>query len=209
MPGAAGGGQVAPAKRGKCATQSNYGYDVARRAKGARTNSTPTPSKRNPWNPHQHHHPRGNRPPRAVQFYRDGLGLPLYDENNDPIAFFKTTGTWLALYPRDALAEDIGIPTQGTGFPNVTLANNVTTTDQVDTLIKTADDAGTTLFNPTQKNFRRGYTIYITDPKTTHRKSPTTPTSPSSDGPSTISINHTTVSKFHHTAWRDTAKYRI
>ncbi len=35
--------------------------------------------------------------PRAVEFYRDGLGLPLYDENTESIAFFKNRGTWLDL----------------------------------------------------------------------------------------------------------------
>ena len=44
MPGADGPAQVAPANRGKCATQINDGYDVARRAKGAHTNSTPKAS---------------------------------------------------------------------------------------------------------------------------------------------------------------------
>ena len=44
--------------------------------------------------------------PRSVEFYRDGLGLPLVDENTESIAFFKCRGTWLALYPREALAAD-------------------------------------------------------------------------------------------------------
>ena len=31
--------------------------------------------------------------PRAVEFYRDGLGLPLVDENTESIAFFRNRGT--------------------------------------------------------------------------------------------------------------------
>ena len=41
--------------------------------------------------------------PRSVEFYRDGLGFPLVDENTESIAFFRTEGTWLALYPRAAV----------------------------------------------------------------------------------------------------------
>ena len=47
--------------------------------------------------------------PRSVEFYRDGLGLTLYDDNTESIAFFQNRGTWLALYPRESLAADVGI----------------------------------------------------------------------------------------------------
>ena len=40
--------------------------------------------------------------PRAVAFYRDGLGLTLFDDNTESIAFFQNKGTWLALYPKAA-----------------------------------------------------------------------------------------------------------
>ena len=91
--------------------------------------------------------------PRAVEFYRDRLGLPFYDENTESVALFQNRGTWLALYPRDALAEDIGIPTRGTGFSGVTLAHNVPATEQVNTLLQTAVDAGATPIKPAQDTF--------------------------------------------------------
>lgn len=51
---------------------------------------------------------------RAAAFYRDGLGLPQQKaEEGAGIAFFDLQGAWLALYPRAALAEDIGIPMEG------------------------------------------------------------------------------------------------
>lgn len=40
---------------------------------------------------------------RSIRFYRDGLGLSKQDDG-DKIAFFITSGTWLALYPWSALA---------------------------------------------------------------------------------------------------------
>ena len=42
---------------------------------------------------------------RSVRFYRDGLGLP-QRAGPDGIAFFELNGTWLSLYPREALAKD-------------------------------------------------------------------------------------------------------
>ena len=103
--------------------------------------------------------------PSSIQFYRDGLGLPLRDdEDTDSIAFFQTSGTWLALYPRDALADDVGIPTDGSGFSGVTLAHNVRTRSEVDELLRTAVEAGATLVKPAEDVFWGGYSGYFTDP---------------------------------------------
>ena len=65
--------------------------------------------------------------PRSAEFYRDGLGLPLFDENTESIAFFQNRGAWLALYPRESLAADVGIAAEGSGFSGVTVAHNVRT----------------------------------------------------------------------------------
>ncbi len=103
--------------------------------------------------------------PQAVAFYRDGLGLPLYDENTESIAFFQNKGTWLALYPREALAADAGIPTEGSGFSGVTLAHNVRTQEEVDDLLVVAVTAGATLVKPAQDTFWGGYSGYFADPE--------------------------------------------
>ena len=103
--------------------------------------------------------------PRSVEFYRDGLGLPLFDENAESIAFFQNRGTWLALYPREALAADIGIATEGSGFSGVTLAHNVRTREEVDTLLGVAVAAGATLVKPAEETFWGGYSGYFADPE--------------------------------------------
>jgi catechol 2,3-dioxygenase-like lactoylglutathione lyase family enzyme len=41
--------------------------------------------------------------PRAIQFYRDGLGFPTDAKDDASIAFFMTRSVRLALYPRKAL----------------------------------------------------------------------------------------------------------
>ena len=102
--------------------------------------------------------------PRSVQFYRDGLGLSLYDENTESIAFFRNRGTWLALYPREALAADVGISTDGSGFSGVTLAHNVRSKREVDELLRVAVEAGATLVKPAEDTFWGGYSGYFADP---------------------------------------------
>ena len=103
--------------------------------------------------------------PRAVEFYRDGLGLPLFDEGTESIAFFQNRGTWLALYPREALAADVGVATEGQGFSGVTLAHNVRTQEEVDALLNVAVAAGASLVKPAQATFWGGYSGYFADPE--------------------------------------------
>ena len=78
---------------------------------------------------------------RAVTFYRDGLGLPMR-EGDSEVAFFQLRGVWLALFSRDALAEDAGVSSAGQGFAGFTLAHNVRTSEEVDTLLGQAVAAG-------------------------------------------------------------------
>ena len=102
--------------------------------------------------------------PRSVEFYRDGLGLTLFDENTESIAFFQNRGTWLALYPRQSLADDVGISVEGSGFSGVTLAHNVRTREDVDELLDVAVAAGATLVKPARDTFWGGYSGYFADP---------------------------------------------
>ena len=71
--------------------------------------------------------------PRAVRFYRDGLGWPTTYEDGGEVAFFRTGGARLSLYPIAHLAADISpdlAPTR-TGFSGLTLAHNVRTREEV------------------------------------------------------------------------------
>jgi hypothetical protein len=100
---------------------------------------------------------------RAVVFYRDGLGLELKSHEGE-IAFFKLRGSWLALYPWDALAADVGIHADGSGFRGVTLAHNVETPEQVDALLEQAVAAGARLVKQGRKVEWGGYSGYFSDP---------------------------------------------
>ena len=100
---------------------------------------------------------------RALTFYRDGLGFPT-EGDTDNIVFLKLTGTWLALYPRDRLAEDVQVAAAGVGFSGFTLAHNVASKQDVDETLHLAEKAGAKIVKPAQDVFWGGYSGYFSDP---------------------------------------------
>ena len=107
---------------------------------------------------------------RSIAFYRDGLGLPAPHQPGPDIAFFKTRGTCLALYPYDKLAEDVGdayvaaLKDPRSKFPGITLAHNVRTREEVDAILAEAEKAGGTIEKPAGETFWGGYSGYFGDP---------------------------------------------
>jgi catechol 2,3-dioxygenase-like lactoylglutathione lyase family enzyme len=103
---------------------------------------------------------------RAVAFYRDGLGFPLSRESSKDIAFFDLQGSWLALYPRQALAEDAGVPVGEAGaFAGFTLAHNVKSIAEVNAFMDKAVAAGAQIVKPAGETFWGGYSGYFRDPE--------------------------------------------
>lgn len=100
---------------------------------------------------------------RSVCFYEQGLGLPRMDSPPE-VAFFTLNGSWLGLYGRESLAEDAGVPADGTGFAGFTMAHNVASESAVDELLARAVAAGATLVKPARKVFWGGYSGYFADP---------------------------------------------
>ncbi len=97
---------------------------------------------------------------RAVAFYEDGLGWPLSGASIEgEVAFFKTGGTVLALWGREALAEDANIDSEGGRFSSFALAHNVAEKEEVDSVLKKAVSAGATITREAQDVFfgRNGY----------------------------------------------------
>ena len=68
---------------------------------------------------------------RSTTFYKQGLGLPAKEEF-EGVTFLNLRGTWLALYPREALAADAHISAAGSGFSGFTRAHNVKSKEAVD-----------------------------------------------------------------------------
>jgi len=99
---------------------------------------------------------------RAVAFYRDGLRWPKSDVGGDEVAFFKTGGAVIALFPRTSFAADAGIDVDDVehgGFPRFSLAHNVAEEEQVDSILAEAAEAGATIVKEAQEIFfgRHGF----------------------------------------------------
>jgi predicted lactoylglutathione lyase len=99
----------------------------------------------------------------AIEFYQHGLGLPRKEPYSDEIAFFDLNGTWLGLYPWDKLAEDVTVSQEGSGFRGVTLAHNVKSKEEANSIISKAIGAGATLVKEAQDVFWGGYSGYFSD----------------------------------------------
>src|SRR5260221_12520514 len=85
---------------------------------------------------------------RALRLYRDGPHWPLSSAGGGDVAFFRTGGVVLALYPRTLLAADAHVADVGSGFGGITLAHNVPSAEAVDRMLAEAVAAGATLLKP-------------------------------------------------------------
>jgi catechol 2,3-dioxygenase-like lactoylglutathione lyase family enzyme len=99
---------------------------------------------------------------RAVAFYRDWLGWPKSDVGGDEVAFFKTGGVVMALFPRASFAADAGVDVEDVehgGFPRFSLAHTVAEEGQVDSVLAEAAAAGATIVKEAQEIFfgRHGF----------------------------------------------------
>lgn len=101
---------------------------------------------------------------RTRRFYQEGLGWPLSGVSGEDVAFFRTAGTVLALYPRHLLAEDANLPAEGSGFGGFALAHNVRERGEVDDILAQAEAAGARILKPAQEAFWGGYHGYFADP---------------------------------------------
>ena len=100
---------------------------------------------------------------RSTAFYKDGLGLPIGKESSNQITFFETKGCWIALFPKEKLAEDAKVPNEGNGFPGFTLAHNVKTKEEVDLIVNKAVLAGAVVTDPPHLRNWGGYSGYFKD----------------------------------------------
>ena len=101
---------------------------------------------------------------RAIRFYKDGLGWPMSCISGGDFAIFKiSTGTALALYPRHLLAKDACVEDFG-GFGGITLAQNVSSKEEVDRALLQALKAGGTLLKAASDAEWGGYSGYFADP---------------------------------------------
>jgi catechol 2,3-dioxygenase-like lactoylglutathione lyase family enzyme len=107
---------------------------------------------------------------RAVRFYRDGLGLRTEgivgtEFEFGAVAFFELQGGLkLALWPRSSLARDTGLPLAGRSATEFSLAHNVASKREVDTVMEQARKAGAAIVKAAHDTFYGGYAGYFQDP---------------------------------------------
>ncbi|MEK7874668.1 MAG: VOC family protein, partial [Pseudomonadota bacterium] len=79
------------------------------------------------------------------------------------VTFFELGKTWLALWPRESLAADAGLSSQGSGFPGFSLAHNVRSPAEVDALLAHVAAFGAKIVKPAHPTDWGGYSGYFTD----------------------------------------------
>lgn len=100
---------------------------------------------------------------KATVFYESKFGWSKSDTSNEHISFFTLNGFQLALFERNALAEDATVSPEGHGFRCFTLAHNMRSEKAVDELIKALDKKGVKIIKPPQKVYWGGYSGYVSD----------------------------------------------
>jgi catechol 2,3-dioxygenase-like lactoylglutathione lyase family enzyme len=107
---------------------------------------------------------------KSLTFYRDGLGLPTQgiignEFEHGAVVFFELqNGVKLALWPRTSIAHDTRLPVQAPSATEFTLAQNVSSKEEVDLVMQQAKAAGATIIKSAQETFYGGYAGYFQDP---------------------------------------------
>lgn len=107
---------------------------------------------------------------RALRFYRDGLGLRTQgvigkEFEFGAVAFFDLqAGLKLALWPRESISHDSGLPLSAPNPTEFTLGHNVSSKSEVDEVMDQAKAAGAVIVKPAHDTFWGGYAGYFQDP---------------------------------------------
>jgi uncharacterized protein len=97
-------------------------------------------------------------------FYIEKFGwTPMQEQEG--IVFFRLNGLVLALYPKNELADDIGIRHDGAGFKQFSLSINFNSEREVDEVYKDLVRRGVTGVRTPEKVFWGGHRGYVADPE--------------------------------------------
>ena len=102
---------------------------------------------------------------RARKFYHEGLGCELAKDFPGFVELSLGDGSSsLALYQREAAAQDAGVPAEGSGFRGVSFHYIVSSHGEVDQAIEAAVAAGGTAVKQPEAAQWGGYFGYFSDP---------------------------------------------
>jgi catechol 2,3-dioxygenase-like lactoylglutathione lyase family enzyme len=102
---------------------------------------------------------------RSKQFYAEGLGCTI-DKDYPAFVSFNLGGasSSLALYEREAAAQDAGVSSEGSGFRGVSFHYIVASSDAVDDVMGRAVAAGGSVVKGAAASQWGGYFGYFSDP---------------------------------------------
>jgi uncharacterized protein len=89
---------------------------------------------------------------RSREFY-ERLGWRRSMLKAEGVVFFQVPGMALALYPRDELAKDANLSSEGLGFCGISLAYNTRTREEVNLVLAKAESVGAKVLKPAQEAF--------------------------------------------------------
>jgi catechol 2,3-dioxygenase-like lactoylglutathione lyase family enzyme len=102
---------------------------------------------------------------RSKKFYAEGLGCPIDQDYPQFISFNLGDGSSsLALYERQAAAQDAGVSPEGSGFRGVSFHYIVPSTKAVDEVMANATAAGGAVVKQAAGSQWGGYFGYFSDP---------------------------------------------
>lgn len=102
---------------------------------------------------------------RSKQFYGEGLGCTIEQDYPNFVSFNLGEGSSsLALYEREAAAQDAGVSSEGFGFRGVSFHYIVASRDAVDEVMGKAVAAGGSVVKAAAASPWGGYFGYFSDP---------------------------------------------
>jgi hypothetical protein len=102
---------------------------------------------------------------RSKKFYGEGLGCTINQDYPGFVSFdLGDRSSALALYQREAAAQDAGVSPQGSGFRGVSFHFIVGSSDAVDEVIANAEAAGGQVVKKAAPSQWGGYFGYFSDP---------------------------------------------
>lgn len=106
----------------------------------------------------------------SLRFYREGLGFPTEgivgrEYEHGAVVFFQLQpGLRLALWPRESISHDTGLPAGPASPTEMTLGHNVGSKAAVDAVMAKAAAAGAAIVKAAQDTSWGGYAGYFQDP---------------------------------------------
>jgi len=106
---------------------------------------------------------------KSLGFYRDGMGLPTQgiigtEFQDGAVAFFSLNDDLiLALYPKAALAKEAKVPGSPPSPAEFSIGHNVRSKQEVDAVMKQAEQAGARITDPAHDRFWGGYSGHFQD----------------------------------------------